>query len=160
VAACDAIWQDDWTRALDLIRQVLDALRGGRAPQRYAALWNYLAFTIAHRLATKNNDTTLHTAASAFYEAARAAARGTTWLSHLAAAPAEGASTPQPPVIDARVENELYQTRLRAAQDPLNFPIKLNDKIAALQGVIESVDNRPTDQTAQVFDLLNGQLTT
>jgi photosystem II stability/assembly factor-like uncharacterized protein len=58
------------------------------------------------------------------------------------------------------VENELYQTKLRAAQDPLNFPIKLNDKIAALHGVIESVDNRPTDQTAQVFDLLSGQLDT
>lgn len=58
------------------------------------------------------------------------------------------------------VENELYQTKLRAAQDPLNFPIKLNDKIAALHGVIESVDNRPTDQTAQVFDLLSGQLGT
>jgi len=28
------------------------------------------------------------------------------------------------------VENELYQTRLRAGEDPLNFPIKLNDKIA------------------------------
>ena len=58
------------------------------------------------------------------------------------------------------VETELYQTKLRAAQDPLNFPIKLNDKIAALHGVIESVDNRPTNQTAQVFDLLSGQLDT
>jgi hypothetical protein len=58
------------------------------------------------------------------------------------------------------VENELYQTKLRAGEDPLNFPIKLNDKIAALHGVIESVDNRPTDQTAQVFNLLTGQLRT
>jgi hypothetical protein len=58
------------------------------------------------------------------------------------------------------VENELYQTKLRAAQDPLNFPIKLNDKIAALHSVIESVDARPTDQTAQVFTLLSAQLHT
>jgi hypothetical protein len=56
------------------------------------------------------------------------------------------------------VENELYQTRLRSAQDPLNFPIKLNNKIAHLHNVIESVDNRPTNQTAEVFDLLSGQL--
>jgi hypothetical protein len=56
------------------------------------------------------------------------------------------------------VENELYQTKLRAGEDPLNFPIKLNDKIAALHGVIESVDGKPTDQTFEVYDLLAGQL--
>jgi photosystem II stability/assembly factor-like uncharacterized protein len=56
------------------------------------------------------------------------------------------------------VENELYQTRLRSNQDPLNFPIKLNNKIATLRSVIESIDSRPTDQAHEVFDLLNGQL--
>jgi hypothetical protein len=45
-----------------------------------------------------------------------------------------------------------------AGEDPLNFPIRLNDKIAALHGVIESVDGKPTDQTFQVFDELNAQL--
>ena len=56
------------------------------------------------------------------------------------------------------VENELYQTRLRSSQDPLGFPIKLNNKIATLRGVIESVDSKPTDQTYEVFDQLVGQL--
>jgi hypothetical protein len=56
------------------------------------------------------------------------------------------------------VENELYQTKLQAGEDPLNFPIKLNDKIAALHGIIESVDARPTDQTYAVFDELSGKL--
>jgi len=56
------------------------------------------------------------------------------------------------------VQNELYQTKLQAGEDPLNFPIKLNDKIGALHGVIESVDGKPTDQTYQVFDELNAQL--
>jgi hypothetical protein len=56
------------------------------------------------------------------------------------------------------VENELYQTRLRSNQDPLNFPIKLNNKIATLRSVIESIDSKPTDQTHGVFDLLAGQL--
>ncbi|HZC52831.1 MAG TPA: hypothetical protein VE441_10075, partial [Mycobacterium sp.] len=58
------------------------------------------------------------------------------------------------------VQDALYQTKLQADEDPLNYPIRLNDKIAALHGVIESVDGRPTDQTAAVFDLLNGQLQT
>ena len=58
------------------------------------------------------------------------------------------------------VENELYQTRLRSNQDPLNYPIKLNNKIATLRSVIESIDSRPTDQTHEVFDLLAGQLAT
>lgn len=53
------------------------------------------------------------------------------------------------------VENEIYQTRLRSGQDPLNFPIKLNNKIAALLGVIESAEDRPTDQTYEVFRLLS-----
>ena len=56
------------------------------------------------------------------------------------------------------VQNELYQTKLQAGEDPLNFPIKLNDKIGALHGVIESVDGVPTDQTFQVFDDLNAKL--
>jgi photosystem II stability/assembly factor-like uncharacterized protein len=56
------------------------------------------------------------------------------------------------------VENELYQTRLRSNQDPLNFGIKLNNKIATLRSVIESIDSKPTDQTGEVFDLLAGQL--
>jgi hypothetical protein len=58
------------------------------------------------------------------------------------------------------VQDELYQTKLQAGEDPLNFPIKLNDKISALHDVIESVDGRPTDQTYQVFDELNAQLQT
>jgi photosystem II stability/assembly factor-like uncharacterized protein len=58
----------------------------------------------------------------------------------------------------SEVENELYQTRLRSNQDPLNFPIKLNNKIATLRSVIESVEGEPTDQSHEVFDLLEGQL--
>jgi len=58
------------------------------------------------------------------------------------------------------VENELYQTRLQSNQDPLNYPIKLNNKMATLRSVIESIESRPTDQTHDVFDLLAGQITT
>jgi hypothetical protein len=56
------------------------------------------------------------------------------------------------------VEEEIYQVRNRSSQDPLNYPIRLNNKIAALMGVIESSDNRPTDQTYEVFKELSAEL--
>jgi photosystem II stability/assembly factor-like uncharacterized protein len=56
------------------------------------------------------------------------------------------------------VEEEVYQVRLEARQDPLNFPIKLNNQIAALRGVVESADFRPTDQAREAFEFLSGEL--
>ncbi len=56
------------------------------------------------------------------------------------------------------VEAEIYQVRNRSGQDPLNYPIKLNNKIAALLGVVQSGDFRPTDQAYEVFAVLSGQL--
>lgn len=58
----------------------------------------------------------------------------------------------------AAVEEEVYQVRMQARQDPLNYPIKLNNQLAALRGVIESADARPTDQSAEAFEFLSGQL--
>jgi hypothetical protein len=55
------------------------------------------------------------------------------------------------------VEEDLYQTRNRASEDPLNFPIKLNNKIAALLGVVESSDDPPTAQVSQVYEDLATQ---
>jgi hypothetical protein len=49
------------------------------------------------------------------------------------------------------VEGEIYQVRMEARQDPLNFPIKLNNQIAALRGIVESADARPTDQSVEAF---------
>ncbi|NIP80322.1 MAG: hypothetical protein GWM90_14295, partial [Gemmatimonadetes bacterium] len=45
------------------------------------------------------------------------------------------------------VETEIYQVRNQSAQDPLNFPIKLNNRIAALLGVVQSAEGRPTAQS-------------
>jgi photosystem II stability/assembly factor-like uncharacterized protein len=56
------------------------------------------------------------------------------------------------------VEGEIYQHRNRSNQDPLNYPIKLNNKLAALQGIVESGDARPTDQSYAVFKELSGRL--
>jgi hypothetical protein len=62
------------------------------------------------------------------------------------------------------VEEELYQTKNRASEDPLNFPIKLNNKLAHVLGVVESSDNPPTQQSYMVYEdvatRVNAQLKT
>ncbi|HZU22081.1 MAG TPA: hypothetical protein VE998_04555 [Terriglobales bacterium] len=57
-----------------------------------------------------------------------------------------------------QVEEAIYQVRNRSNQDPLNFPIKLNNKIAHLMGVIEDADAAPTDQTYAAFNQLSQEL--
>jgi photosystem II stability/assembly factor-like uncharacterized protein len=44
-------------------------------------------------------------------------------------------------------ENNLYQTKSKSNQDPLNFPIKLNNKLAHLNSLSSIGDFRPTDQS-------------
>jgi photosystem II stability/assembly factor-like uncharacterized protein len=56
------------------------------------------------------------------------------------------------------VEEEIYQVRNRSGQDPLNFPIKLNNQLAALQRIIETGDGRPTEQSFLVFTELTQRL--
>jgi photosystem II stability/assembly factor-like uncharacterized protein len=50
------------------------------------------------------------------------------------------------------VEEELYQIKNQSSQDPLNFPIKLNNRLAALLGVIQSTDAGPTKQSNVVYE--------
>jgi photosystem II stability/assembly factor-like uncharacterized protein len=56
------------------------------------------------------------------------------------------------------VEEEIYQVRNRSEEDPLNYPIKLNNKLASLAAVVESADAPPTDQADQVFEQLSAEL--
>ena len=58
------------------------------------------------------------------------------------------------------VEAEVYQIKNQSGQDPLNYPIKLNNKLAALTGVVSSAPGRPTAQSVQVFNELNVKLST
>ena len=58
------------------------------------------------------------------------------------------------------VEGEIYQYRNRSSQDPLNYPIRLNNKLAALQTLVEFGDNKPTDQSYAVFEDLSERLGT
>lgn len=56
------------------------------------------------------------------------------------------------------VEERLYQVRNRSGQDPLNFPIKLNNRLAALGRSVETGDARPTAAAYVVFRALSAEL--
>lgn len=57
------------------------------------------------------------------------------------------------PLLDslASVENELIQTKLKSAQDVLNFPPRLDNKLVSLAGYVESADSRPTQAALEHF---------
>lgn len=48
------------------------------------------------------------------------------------------------------IEEALYQTKNRSRQDPLNFPVRLNNKLGHLNSLIQGGDYPPTDQMKQV----------
>ncbi len=52
------------------------------------------------------------------------------------------------------VEKALYQTQNRSGQDPLNFPIRLTNKLASLNSMTRNGDYPPTDQAVGVKDEL------
>ncbi|HKP28176.1 MAG TPA: glycosyl hydrolase, partial [Gemmatimonadales bacterium] len=56
------------------------------------------------------------------------------------------------------VEGEIYQVKNESSQDPLNFPIRLNNKIAALAGVVGSAEAKATRQSVEVFRILSDSL--
>jgi photosystem II stability/assembly factor-like uncharacterized protein len=58
----------------------------------------------------------------------------------------------------SEIEEAIYQVKNRSPKDPLNFPIRLNNRIAALQDVIEAADARPTQQAYDVFKELTAEL--
>ena len=56
------------------------------------------------------------------------------------------------------VEEALYQTKNQSSQDPLNFPIRLNNKLAALMGVVARSETPPNDQSVEVYNELSRQI--
>jgi photosystem II stability/assembly factor-like uncharacterized protein len=56
------------------------------------------------------------------------------------------------------VEEEIYQVKNQSNQDPLNFPIKINNRIASLLEVVDRGDGRPTGNVAPIFTNLKGEL--
>jgi len=57
-----------------------------------------------------------------------------------------------------KIEEEMIQVKIKSGQDALNYPIKLNDKIASISGVVASADARPTAQAHKVYDDLTAKL--
>jgi hypothetical protein len=56
------------------------------------------------------------------------------------------------------IEEEIMQVKAKSSQDVLNYPIKLNNKLAALASTIASADARPTKQSYSVFNELSSKL--
>jgi len=56
------------------------------------------------------------------------------------------------------IEEEILQVKAKSSQDPLNYPIKLNNKIAVLADVASSMDAAPTDASITVFSQLSAKL--
>jgi hypothetical protein len=56
------------------------------------------------------------------------------------------------------VENAIYQTKLQSTKDPLNYPVKLNNKLTALLSTVSVSDSHPTAQSYEVFEDLSSQL--
>ncbi len=63
-----------------------------------------------------------------------------------------------------KIEKTLYQTQNKSGQDPLNFPIRLTNKLAHLNRLVTMDDFPPTDQDVALKNELtakiNSQLTT
>ena len=49
------------------------------------------------------------------------------------------------------VERELYQVRNQSAKDKIAFPIKLNNRLSGLLGILEDGDAAPTEAQRRVF---------
>ena len=57
-----------------------------------------------------------------------------------------------------KIEEALYQTKNESGQDPLNFPIRLNNRLASLRRSVESGDAKPTDGAYKVLGELSAEL--
>jgi hypothetical protein len=64
-------------------------------------------------------------------------------------------------VIDStmtKIEEALYQTKNRSSQDPLNFPIRLNNKLGHVGALSSIGDFKPTQQAIEVQKELSAQI--
>jgi photosystem II stability/assembly factor-like uncharacterized protein len=56
------------------------------------------------------------------------------------------------------VEVNVYQVKNQAGQDPLNFPIKVNNRLATLLSMAEKGDGRPVSGMPAIFGVLRTEL--
>jgi photosystem II stability/assembly factor-like uncharacterized protein len=58
----------------------------------------------------------------------------------------------------SEVEANVYQVRNRSGQDPLNFPIKVNNRLANLLSMSERGDGQPMNNMEEIFQILVDEL--
>ena len=58
------------------------------------------------------------------------------------------------------IEEILYQTQNESGQDPLNFPIRLNNKMGYLGSIMAIGDNKPTDQSLKFYSEISTEIDT
>jgi hypothetical protein len=58
----------------------------------------------------------------------------------------------------SEVEGEIYQVKNQSGQDPLNFPIKVNNRLASLLGIVSAGDSRPIGNAPAIFKSLSADL--
>ena len=51
----------------------------------------------------------------------------------------------------SETEGQIYQVRNQSGQDPLNFPIKINNRLASLLSVVNRGDTRPSSNIPAIF---------
>jgi photosystem II stability/assembly factor-like uncharacterized protein len=56
------------------------------------------------------------------------------------------------------VEENVYQVRNQSGQDPLNFPIKVNNRLATLLSMAERGDGRPVSGMPDIYRILDAEL--
>jgi ATP-dependent helicase YprA (DUF1998 family) len=56
------------------------------------------------------------------------------------------------------VEESIYQVKNQSNQDPLNFPIKVNNRLATLMSMAERGDGAPTTNMPEIFGILSSEL--
>lgn len=56
------------------------------------------------------------------------------------------------------VEEAIYQTKNQSDQDPLNYPIRINNRIAGLNRVVNAGDSKPIDAAYTIFKEVTAEL--
>ena len=56
------------------------------------------------------------------------------------------------------VEQDVYQVKNQSGQDPLNFPIRVNNRLASLLSMVERGDGRPNNNVNEILGILSVEL--
>ncbi len=56
------------------------------------------------------------------------------------------------------MEETIYQVRNQSGQDPLNFPIRVNNRLANLLSMTERGDGLPINNMPEIFNILTTEL--